>query len=159
MSREEAILCIEEGRDLFRRRIYVRTSMWLVALSILAWLIWLRGERVLAIFCSVMALTRVLVLVLPKDDTERLLKLLDLSGPPVVWIYPVEWAIRPFGVHLFRRSYLKMHFEDGHTEDLRIPPLDLHGWMRCLNVLFPQASFGYTEEREREFRQHTGQNQ
>lgn len=157
MTRAEAISCLEQGRDLYRRRIAVRSSLWLVVLATLAWAIWLRGDKLLAIVSSVLALTQFMVLILPKEDTDRLLKLVDLSGPPVVWIYSMEWAIRPFGVHLFRRCYLKMHFEDGHTEDLRIPPLDLNGWMRCLNVLFPQASFGYTEEREREFRKQTDQ--
>lgn len=157
MTRGEAIRCLEEGRDSYRRRIAVRSALWLSVLAILAWAIWLRGDKLLGIVSAALALTQFMVLILPKDDTDRLLKLLDLSGPPVVWIYPMEWTIRPFGVHLFRRCYLKIHFEDGHAEDLRIPPLDLYGWMRCLNVLFPQASFGYTEEREREFRQHSDQ--
>ena len=158
MTREEAIRCLEQSRDSYRRRIAVRSSLWLFVLAILAWAIWLGGDKLLAIVCAVLALTQFMVLILPKDDTDRLLKLLDLSGPPVVWIYPMEWAIRPFGVHLFRRCYLKVHFKNGEVEDIRIPPLDLYGWMRCLNVLFPQASFGYTEEREREFRHHTHQN-
>lgn len=151
MDRDSAVQCLEEGREQYRRRVAIRSVALLCLFGFFSVLLWKSGNWGIAMVALALAVFQILLIILPMDDTDRLLELVRDDPARVVWIYPVEWAISPFGVHLFRRCYLKVHFDNGSIVDLRIPPLDTYGWMRCLNVLFPETAFGYTEERRAEF--------
>lgn len=153
MDREAAIRCLHQGKRAYRRRVRTGALWFLISFALLSFLLWDHGAWGLSLVMVGLAVFQLFQMILPMDDSDRLMELLENDPSRVVWIYPVEWAVSPFGVHLFRRCYLKLHYADGMIEDLRIPPLDLYGWMRCLNILFPETAFGYTDERKAEFEQ------
>ena len=150
MDRSEALARIETDSMLFRKRLKRRALFWTFLFLILAvlvkpYVVWI------AVVMVFLAIAQMAIWFITPDDTARLMQLSADHIDDVVWIYPMEWSVSPFGIYLFRRCYLKVYFADGHVEDIRIPPGDRDNWMRCLNVLFNGASFGFTEERSKHY--------
>lgn len=150
MDRAEALECLRSGSEEFRIRLRRQAIFWTILFLVLAALVYSYVVWI-AVFLLFIAVAQTTVWLIVPDDTTRLIQLAEQQTRDVVWVYPMEWSISPFGVYLFRHSYMKIYFADGHVEDIRIPPSETEKWMRCLNVLFPGASFGFTEERSQYF--------
>ena len=157
MDKAEAKKRIKSGLALFRQQVKQRQLVG-IAISIFiavisAWYAWW-GVPVAA---GLVALFFIALYFRTPDNGERILELAEKSPDRVVWIYPMEWSISPYGVFFFRRCYLRTYFLDGHREDLRIPPSQRAEWMHLVNVLFPNATTGYSNDRATRFKLDPGQ--
>ena len=75
----------------------------------------------------------------------------------VVWIYSTVTEIMPFGVALFSRTHLVFNTLDGEKIYLQISLSKRKLLIVWLRRLLPQATFGYSAEREERFFKNPGQ--
>lgn len=85
-------------------------------------------------------------------NDDRLIVLLRYQPRQIVWVYSLSLQIAPFGIYLFRRGTLFFKLSDGEEISISVPAHKLRLVSRTLNRLLPHATFGYTREREEQFR-------
>lgn len=151
ISKAEAFVRLEEASAQYRkkriRRGVVLCAM-LVAMGLYAWQGGLWG---VGLACALAGLYLLVWPFLPTDDLGLLLQMAHEAPEQIVWVYPVKWEINPYGLSMLSRSYLKVHFMDGEMKVFRVHPDLVETAMPHFNALFPDAAFGYTEERAGEF--------
>ncbi|MFN7116629.1 MAG: hypothetical protein ACK4TA_07490 [Saprospiraceae bacterium] len=85
-------------------------------------------------------------------NDDRLIHLLRFKPRQVVWVYAIAVQIAPFGIYMFRRGTLFFKLSNGEEMSVSVPTRQLRLISRTLNRLLPHATFGYTREREEQFR-------
>ncbi len=70
----------------------------------------------------------------------------------VVWIYSYLVIYRPFGIRFFSNALIYFHFINGKSTTLRVPEKELNLAMKQLNTIFPNATFGYSIDKEQLFK-------
>ncbi len=83
---------------------------------------------------------------------DRLIHLLRFQSRQIVWVYSISMQIAPFGIHLFQRGTLFFKLSDGEEISVSVPARKVQLISRTLNRLLPYTTFGYTTEREEQFR-------
>ncbi len=83
---------------------------------------------------------------------DRVAYLLQYQPRQIVWVYSLSLQVAPFGIHLFRRGTLFFKLCNGEEISIAVPSHKLRLIARTLNRLLPHATFGYTREREEQFR-------
>lgn len=96
--------------------------------------------------------TAALVHVYKNWNDDHLLYLLRFQPRQIVWIYAVTTQIAPFGVYIFRRGTIVFKLSDGEDHSVTVPVRKVALICRTLNRLLPYTTFGYTREREVQFR-------
>lgn len=66
----------------------------------------------------------------------------------IVWIYSIEFAFAPAGIHLYTRGTLTLGLTNGERHTLYGSGKEVVAAKRYLAKHLPQATFGYTRERE-----------
>lgn len=85
-------------------------------------------------------------------DDDHLIRILRYQPRQVVWVYTVSMQIAPFGIHLFRRGTVFIKLSSGEEISVSVPARKTRLISRTLCRLLPHATFGYTREREEQFR-------
>lgn len=85
-------------------------------------------------------------------NDDRLLHLLRFQSRQIVWIYSIATQVAPFGIYIFRRGTLVFKLSDGEEISVSVPARKVKLISRTLNRLLPYTTFGYTREREAQFR-------
>jgi len=70
----------------------------------------------------------------------------------VVWVYSYLVIYRPFGIRFFSNALIYFHFINGKSTTLRVPEKELNLAMKHLNTIFPNATFGYSIDKEQLFK-------
>lgn len=85
-------------------------------------------------------------------NNSWLLQLLRYQPRQLVWIYAVTTRIAPFGICLFRRETLIFKLSNGEEVTVSVAARYVPLVCRTLSRLLPYTTFGYTREREAQFR-------
>ncbi len=87
----------------------------------------------------------------PKPEDDRLWKLLNDRSRQIVWVFCVNTQTMPFGFHLWEEGMMYFKLADGSEVSITLPVRKLKMVSKFLNRLLPHVSFGYSEERQRQF--------
>jgi len=91
-----------------------------------------------------------------RKGSNKLLVVLRESPWQVVWVYSVIVERRPFGIYFFRTATLFLKMEDGSELSVHLPHRHLRTVSHFLNRLLPHATFGYTSDRDYDYRVSPG---
>ncbi len=69
----------------------------------------------------------------------------------IVWVYSIVTQRMPFGVEIMNNGLMYFNLIDGRVLTLSLPRSLLRPLSEQLNVYLPQATFGYTQDREQWF--------
>lgn len=83
---------------------------------------------------------------------QRLLTLLHDQPQEVVWVYSIVLDHHPFGLQMQQRGILYFKLADGDEISASLPPKRLKLISRVLSRALPGVVFGYSKERDRQFR-------
>lgn len=87
----------------------------------------------------------------PTPEDEHLWQLLNHQPRQIVWVYTMTTQTMPFGFYLWERGTMYFKLLDGSEISLSLPARKLKMVSKFLNRLLPHASFGYSEDRLRQF--------
>lgn len=82
---------------------------------------------------------------------HALYKILYEHPTQVVWVYSEITQRMPFGLELFQTGTIYFHLMDGSHESVALPAKKLKLVSKFLNRLLPQATFGFSEERQQQY--------
>jgi hypothetical protein len=85
-------------------------------------------------------------------DNHLLLNYLRYQPQHIVWVYTVVTENTPFGISLFRKGAIHFKLDDGSEFSVGFPAHKLKLVAKFLMRLLPQATFGYTTDRDYTFR-------
>jgi hypothetical protein len=91
-----------------------------------------------------------------RKGSNRLLTTLQKHPLQVVWVYSVVVERVPFGIYFFRTATLFFKMEDGSELSVHLPHRHLRTVSHFLNRLLPHATFGYTSDRDYDYRVSPG---
>jgi hypothetical protein len=80
-----------------------------------------------------------------------LYRLLHERPEEVVWVYSLVTQRMPFGLELFSAGVLYFHSIDGSHESVALSAKKLKLVSKFLNRLLPQATFGFSEDRQQQY--------
>lgn len=82
---------------------------------------------------------------------HTLYKILYEHPQKVVWVYSEVTQRMPFGLELFSTGVIYLHLLDGSHDSVALPAKKLKLVSKFLNRLLPQATFGFSKERQQQF--------
>ncbi|MEM9887445.1 MAG: hypothetical protein AAF849_16235 [Bacteroidota bacterium] len=84
-------------------------------------------------------------------DKMPIFNVLKYRPKSIVWVYSVVTERMPFGFKINQNALMYFKLINGDTMSISVPSERAEMISAGLNYLLPQASFGYTEDREQWF--------
>lgn len=97
--------------------------------------------------------------ILPQSHAETHALWQTLMHHPlrIVWVYTVRTQVMPFGLYLWETGQIYFNLVDGTTFCIYVPPRKLLMLSKFLNKLLPHATFGFSYDHEKLFRENPAQ--
>lgn len=90
----------------------------------------------------------------PRPEAHLLWVTLLNNPLRIVWVYSVRTQVMPFGFYLWETGQMYFKLVDGQEFCLFVPARKLRMLSRFLNKLLPHATFGYSPENEKLYREN-----
>lgn len=121
---------------------------------------WSRSAIVtgLGLVATVCAVTLLAQHLRRRPQAHPLQALLHRQPEAIVWIYTVRTQRMPFGIELFSGGTMYFHLADGEDLSIGLPEDKLKLVSHTLSRLLPHATFGYSPEKARRFKERFSSN-
>ncbi len=86
-----------------------------------------------------------------KNEHQNLVQIIDHQPEKILWVYTMETNLMPFGFKVKDKGLIYFKMDDGEDICIKMPAKDLKLVSRFLNRLLPNATFGFSEEKQRAY--------